>query len=186
MDRAVRPTLHWLAREGVEYRGVLYAGMMLTADGPKVIEYNVRFGDPECQVVLPLLAVDLADVVHAAASGATPDVRFSADACVTVVLASEGYPASPRTGDLIEGLDAADALEGVTVFHAGTKAGPEQQVLTAGGRVLNVTATGTDLAEARARAYAAVAKISWPGMQYRADIAREAANAPGASPELPR
>ena len=186
MERAVRPTLHWLARHDAEYRGVLYAGMMLTADGPKVIEYNVRFGDPECQVVLPLLAVDLADVVHAAASGATPDVRFSADACVTVVLASEGYPASPRTGDLIEGLDAADALEGVTVFHAGTKAGPEQQVLTAGGRVLNVTATGTDLAEARARAYAAVAKISWPGMQYRADIAREAANAPGASPELPR
>jgi phosphoribosylamine---glycine ligase len=186
MKLAVRPTLRWLADHGAEYRGVLYAGMMLTADGPKVIEYNVRFGDPECQVVLPLLAVDLADVVHAAASGATPDVRFSADACVTVVLASEGYPASPRTGDVIEGLDAADALEGVTVFHAGTKAGPEQQVLTAGGRVLNVTATGTDLAEARARAYAAVAKISWPGMQYRADIAREAANAPGASPELPR
>ncbi len=149
MDRAVRPTLHWLARDGVEYRGVLYAGMMLTADGPKVIEYNVRFGDPECQVVLPRLAVDLADVVHAAASGAAPEVRFSADACVTVVLASEGYPASARTGDVIEGLDAADAVEGITVFHAGTAAGEGGAILTAGGRVLNVTATGADLAEAR-------------------------------------
>jgi phosphoribosylamine--glycine ligase len=196
MDRAVRPTLHWLAREGVEYRGVLYAGMMLTADGPKVIEYNVRFGDPECQVVLPRLAVDLAEVVHDAASGATPEVRFSDDACVTVVLASEGYPASPRTGDGIEGLDAAGAVEGVTVFHAGTAAGAGDEILTAGGRVLNVTATGTDLAEARARAYEGVSKIRWPGMQFRADIARDAAaaaaaadvaaSAPGASPELPR
>ena len=190
MDRAVRPTLHWLAREGVEYRGVLYAGMMLTADGPKVIEYNVRFGDPECQVVLPRLAVDLAEVVYAAASGATPEVRFSDDACVTVVLASEGYPASPRTGDVIEGLDAASAVEGVTVFHAGTLAGADGEILTAGGRVLNVTATGTDLAEARARAYAAVGRIDFPGMQFRGDIAREAAgvaaSAPGASPELPR
>ena len=195
MDRAVRPTLHWLARQGVEYRGVLYAGMMLTADGPKVIEYNVRFGDPECQVVVPRLAVDLADVVYAAASGATPDVRFSDDACVTVVLASEGYPASPRTGDPIEGLAAAAAVPGVTVFHAGTRAGAGEEVLTAGGRVLNVTATGEDLAEARARAYAAVAEISWPGMYFRADIAAsaaklaaggEAASAPDASPGLPR
>ena len=94
----------------------------------------------------------------------------SADACVTVVLASEGYPASPRTGDVIEGLDAADAVEGVTVFHAGTKAGPEQQVLTAGGRVLNVCATGRTLMEAHDAAYAAVAKIDWPGGFYRRDI----------------
>jgi phosphoribosylamine--glycine ligase len=186
MDRAVRPTLHWLARQGVEYRGVLYAGMMLTAAGPKVIEYNVRFGDPECQAVVPRLAVDLADVVHAAASGATPVVRFSDDACVTVVLASEGYPASPRTGDPIEGLAEAEAVSGVTVFHAGTRAGEGDAILTAGGRVLNVTATGTDLAEARSRAYEAVARISWPGMQFRADIAREAASAPDASPGPPR
>jgi len=195
MDRAVRPTLHWLAREGVEYRGVLYAGMMLTADGPKVIEYNVRFGDPECQVVVPRLAVDLADVVYAAASGATPDVCFSDDACVTVVLASEGYPASPRTGDPIEGLAEAEAVPGVTVFHAGTRAGAGDEILTAGGRVLNVTATGEDLAEARARAYAAAARINWPGMYFRADIARAAAagsaetdavSAPDASPGPPR
>jgi phosphoribosylamine--glycine ligase len=175
MDRAVRPTLHWLAREGVEYRGVLYAGMMLTADGPKVIEYNVRFGDPECQVVLPRLAVDLAPVVHAAAAGAPPEIAFTDDACVTVVLAAEDYPASPRTGDVIEGIAEAETLPGVTVFHAGTTAGPEGSVLTAGGRVLDVTATGTTIDEARARAYAAVGKISWPGMYHRTDIAAAAA-----------
>ena len=193
MDRAVRPTLHWLARNGVEYRGVLYAGMMLTAAGPKVIEYNVRFGDPECQVVLPRLAVDLADVVHAAASGATPDVRFIDDACVTVVLAAEGYPASPRTGDVIHGIAAAEEVPGVTVFHAGTAraegAGSAPgEVLTAGGRVLDVTATGRDLTEARARAYDAVARIDWAGMQFRADIAGLAASlsAPDASPGPPR
>lgn len=195
MDRAVRPTLHWLARHGVEYRGVLYAGMMLTAAGPKVIEYNVRFGDPECQVVIPRLAVDLADVVHAAASGAVPDVRFTDDACVTVVLAAEHYPAAPRTGDVIEGIAAAEAIPGVTVFHAGTGVGEGGTVLTAGGRVLNVTATGRGLGEARARAYEAVARIDWPGMHFRADIARDAAasaaavttggatSAPDASPE---
>jgi hypothetical protein len=136
----------------VDYRGVLYAGMMLTAAGPKVIEYNVRFGDPECQVVLPRLAVDLADVVHAAARGAAPEVAFTDDACVTVVLAAEGYPASPRTGDVIEGIADAEALPGVTVFHAGTTTGPDGTVLTAGGRVLDVTATGPTLADAR-RAY---------------------------------
>ncbi len=191
MDRAVRPTLHWLAREGVGYRGVLYAGMMLTAAGPKVIEYNVRFGDPECQVVLPRLAVDLADVVHAAASGAPPEVAFSDDACVTVVLAAEGYPASPRTGDVIEGIGAAESLPGVTVFHAGTTAGPDGAVLTAGGRVLNVTAVAPSIADARARAYEAVGRISWPGMYHRADIAAAAAgqaavSAPGASPAPPQ
>jgi phosphoribosylamine--glycine ligase len=179
MDRAVRPTLHWLAREGVEYRGVLYAGMMLTAAGPKVIEYNVRFGDPECQVVLPRLAVDLADVVHTAARGAAPEVAFTDDACVTVVLAAEGYPASPRTGDVIEGIADAEALPGVAVFHAGTTTGPDGAVLTAGGRVLDVTATGATIAEARARAYAAVEKISWPGMYHRTDIAAAAAGGDG-------
>jgi phosphoribosylamine--glycine ligase len=191
MDRAVRPTLHWLAREGVEYRGVLYAGMMLTSEGPKVIEYNVRFGDPECQVVLPRLAVDLADVVHAAASGSPPEVAFADDACVTVVLAAEGYPASPRTGDVIEGIPEAESLPGVTVFHAGTTTGPDAAVLTAGGRVLNVTAVAPTIADARARAYEAVARISWSGMYHRRDIASEAAgqeavSAPGAASAPPR
>jgi phosphoribosylamine--glycine ligase len=183
MARAVRPTLHWLAGQGVDYRGVLYAGMMLTADGPKVIEYNVRFGDPECQVVLPRLSSDFAELVRAAAAGDDLDVAFSADACVTVVLASEGYPASARTGDVISGVEAAGAVESVTVFHAGTVRGPDDALLTAGGRVLDVTATGVDIPTARASAYDAVGKISWPGMQFRGDIAL---SGPVDGLELPR
>jgi phosphoribosylamine---glycine ligase len=171
MDRAVRPTLHWLARNGADYRGVLYAGMMLTADGPKLIEYNVRFGDPECQVVLPRITSDFAELLRAAAAGDPLDVAFSDDACVTVVLASEGYPASARVGDVITGIDAASSRDSVTVFHAGTASAADGRLKTAGGRVLDVTATGTDLAEARARVYEAVDKISWEGMQFRRDIA---------------
>jgi phosphoribosylamine--glycine ligase len=146
---------------------------MLTPDGPKILEYNVRFGDPECQVVVPRLASDLAAHLSEAAAGRleTP-LRWRDEAAVTVVLASEGYPATPRTGDVIDGLDAAAGVEGVTVFHAGTAAvdGRPGAVRTAGGRVLNVTALGADLTEARARAYEAVGRISWPGMQYRRDI----------------
>ena len=171
MTRAVRPTLHWLARQGVDYRGVLYAGMMLTPDGPKVIEYNVRFGDPECQVVLPRFAGDLAELLRAAASG-EPDlaVDFADDACVTVVLAAEGYPTDPRTGEVITGLDAASNTDGVVVFHAGTARRDDGALVTAGGRVLDVTATGpTD--QRRARVYDAVGRIGWPGMQFRRDIA---------------
>jgi phosphoribosylamine---glycine ligase len=191
MARAVRPTLHWLARHGVEYRGVLYAGMMLTADGPKVIEYNVRFGDPECQVVLPRLASDLTELLRSAAAGGALDVVFSADACVTVVLASEGYPAAPRTGDVISGVEAADDVSSVTVFHAGTARGPDDELLTAGGRVLDVTATGVDVPTARERAYEAVGRISWDGMQFRGDIAASAGDpeglsAPAGGPERPR
>jgi len=176
MSQAVEPTLAELARRGIEYRGVLYAGIMLTAEGPKVLEYNVRFGDPECQVVIPRLAGDLAAHCLEAATGrlATP-VRFGPDACVTVVLASEGYPASPRTGDVIEGVDDAGALDGVTVFHAGTARDSGGRLVTAGGRVLDVTAVGPTVADARARAYEAVGRISWPGMRYRTDIAERAA-----------
>ncbi|HEV8296136.1 MAG TPA: phosphoribosylamine--glycine ligase [Acidimicrobiales bacterium] len=183
MDRAVRPTLRWLAQEGIEYRGVLYAGMMLTADGPKVIEYNVRFGDPECQVVLPRLASDLASLVHSAASGADLDVVFSGDACVTVVLATEGYPGPPRTGDRITGIADAVSVNSVIVFHAGTARGPADELLTAGGRVLDVTAMGGDVTEARERAYSAVERISWRGMQFRRDIAAQV-NASGDEREL--
>jgi phosphoribosylamine--glycine ligase len=169
LDRAVIPTLRELQRRDVDYRGVLYAGLMLTPVGVKVLEYNVRFGDPECQVVVPRLDGDLAEHCLAVAEGRLLPVRFTGDACVTVALASEGYPASTRTGDVIAGIDAASA-PGVTVFHAGTKriAG---ELVTAGGRVLNVTAIAPTLADARARAYEAVGKISWPGMQYRHDIA---------------
>jgi phosphoribosylamine--glycine ligase len=180
MARAVRPTLRWLAAHDADYRGVLYAGMMLTADGPKVIEYNVRFGDPECQVVLPRVTSDVAELLRAAAAGEPLDVAFSDDACVTVVLASEGYPASSRRGDVINGLSSLSDASGVTVFHAGTARNPGGALVTAGGRVLDVTATGVDVASARAHAYEATAKISWAGMQYRTDIAAAAAvNAPG-------
>jgi len=182
MAGAVTPTLEALERLGAPYRGVLYAGLMLTPDGPKVLEYNVRFGDPECQAVVPRLSSDLATHLAEAASGRleTP-LRWRDEAAVTVVLACEGYPAAPRTGDVISGLDAAASVEGVTVFHAGTAAdGRPGEVRTAGGRVLDVTALGATLAEARARAYEAAGRISWPGMQYRGDIAAAAADAEAA------
>jgi phosphoribosylamine--glycine ligase len=180
MAKAVAPTLEALGRLGAPYRGVLYAGIMLTPSGPKILEYNVRFGDPECQVVIPRLASDLGAHLAEAAAGklATP-LRWRDEAAVTVVLASEAYPAAPRTGDVITGLDAAAEVEGVTVFHAGTVAGEKPgEIRTAGGRVLNVTALGATLAEARRRAYDAVARISWPGLQYRRDIAASAAAGP--------
>jgi phosphoribosylamine---glycine ligase len=145
---------------------------MLTADGPKVIEYNVRFGDPETQVVLPRYSGDLAELLHQAALGELrAEARFVTDAAVTVVCASEGYPASPRTGDPILGLEAARAVPGVQVFAAGVGAAPDGALVTAGGRVLDVTAVAPTLGEARARAYAAVAEVSWPGMHVRSDIA---------------
>lgn len=177
MERAVRPTLRWLADHDADYRGVLYAGMMLTADGPKVIEYNVRFGDPECQVVLPRVTSDVAELLLAAATGRPVDVAFSSDAAVTVVLASAGYPAAPRTGDPIRGLGVAAAVNGVTLFHAGTTRDDQGTLRTAGGRVLDVTATGADLEVARIRAYEAVGIITFDGMHFRKDIATEAATA---------
>lgn len=172
LERIVAPTLSALAAHGVEYRGVLYAGLMLTPDGPKLIEYNVRFGDPECQVVVPRLESDLAaHCWEAAASRLHTSVRFVAEAAVTVVLCAEGYPASPRTGDVIEGLDEAVALDGVTVFHAATRRHSRGGLVTAGGRVLDVTAVAPTIAAARERAYEAADRIYWPGMQLRRDIA---------------
>lgn len=172
MATAVAPTLHALADEGVEYRGVLYAGLMLTADGPKVLEYNVRFGDPECQVVLPRLATDLGALCLASARGeALPPVEFVDDACVTVVLATEGYPISPRKGDVIEGIEDAETIDGVSVFHAGTSRNTDGALVTAGGRVLAVTGVGPTIADARSVAYAGAKRITWPGVQYRGDIA---------------
>ncbi len=171
MDRAVQPTLATLARQGIEYRGVLYAGLMLTPEGPKVIEYNVRFGDPECEVVVPRFASDLAVHCAEAATGRLETrIEFVDDACVTVVLAAEHYPAEPRTGDVISGLDAANALDDVVVFHAGT-ARRGDDIVTAGGRVLAVTALGADVAAARTKAYEAADLISWPGLLRRSDIA---------------
>ena len=172
LDRFVQPTIDELRRRGIDYRGVLYAGLMFTPNGPRLIEFNVRFGDPETQVVLPRLSSDLSVLLAQAAAGRIEDTpTFVDDAQVTVVLASEGYPASPRTGDVITGLDAARALDGVSVFCAGVRAGAGGELLTAGGRVLNVCGRGATVAEARTRAYAGVAEISWPGMHFRTDIA---------------
>jgi phosphoribosylamine---glycine ligase len=137
-----------------------------------VLEYNVRFGDPETQVVVPRIDGDVTALLAEVASGrlrTTP--RFTADAAVCVVMAAEGYPEAPRTGDPIAGLDQAGAVEGVTVFHAGTAPAPGGGVVSAGGRVLGVTGLGSSLEQARARAYRGVAAISWPGVQVRSDIA---------------
>jgi phosphoribosylamine---glycine ligase len=177
MDRFVEPTLAELRKRDIDYRGVLYAGLMLTEEGPKLIEYNVRFGDPEAQVVLPRLSSDLVDLLGEAAGGRIySDPCFVDDAAVTVVMASEGYPAKTRTGDVIEGIEAAEA-RGATVFCAGVDVDESDRLVTAGGRVLDVTGFGSDLAAARDRAYAAVAEIHWPGQQHRSDIAQEAARA---------
>jgi phosphoribosylamine--glycine ligase len=183
LDTAVRPLVDELRRRGIDYRGVLYAGLMLTEDGPKVIEYNVRFGDPEAEVVLPLLESDAAALFLAAANGALDEVeppKFSGDAAVCVVLASPGYPESPRLGDPIEGLTRSgqptSPVEGVTVFHAGTRRhGADTNFYTAGGRVLDVTAVAPTLAEARRNAYTVARTIDWEGRQMRRDIAAAAA-----------
>jgi len=164
-----QPVVDELARRGTPFHGVLYAGLMLTADGPKVIEFNVRFGDPETQAVLPRLKSDLLDLLQRAVTpGGLEGAQLEWDdrAAVTVVLASRGYPASSSKGDVIEGLDAADA----EVTHAGT-ALENGNLVTAGGRVLNVTALGADREAARAAAYAAADKITFPGKTYRRDIA---------------
>lgn len=172
MDRFVEPTLAALRARGIDYRGVLFAGLMLTPDGLKILEYNVRLGDPECQVLLPRLEGDIAELFAQAAAGALRDSpRLSADWMVTVVCASEGYPVSPRVGDVIEGIDEAVAVEGVTVYCAGVGAGPDGLLVTAGGRVLNVCGRGPTLEIARERAYEGVGRISWPGMHHRRDIA---------------
>jgi phosphoribosylamine--glycine ligase len=190
MAAAVEPLLAALTRRGIDYRGVLYAGLMLGDDGPKVIEYNVRFGDPETQVVLPLLTSDAAELFLAVANGTLgrlPPPAFSHEAAVCVVMASPGYPEHPRIGETIEGLDDAGqstaTTEGVTVFHAGTnRRDPKGPFTTAGGRVLGVTALAPTLAQARVNAYAALAPIRWDGMLVRRDIA---ASVPDRVPGVP-
>jgi phosphoribosylamine--glycine ligase len=175
MDRAVEPTLAALRSRGVDYRGFLFCNAMLTPDGPKVLEYNVRFGDPEAQTILPLLTSDLVThAAEAAAGGLRSEPAFATDAAVTVVLASEGYPVRPRTGDVIGGLDEAAALDGVRVFSAGVDRDGDGRLVTAGGRVLNVVGRGPDLVAARDRAYAGVDRLSWPGLVLRRDIGASA------------
>jgi phosphoribosylamine--glycine ligase len=175
VDLVVRPTVAELIRRGIDFRGVLYAGLMLTEDGPKVLEFNCRFGDPETQALLPRLESDLLELLWTAATGGRlPEAAvWGSGAAVGVVLASRGYPASASKGEVIYGLERARGLEGVEVFHAATKE-VDGSVVTSGGRVLTVTGLGDTFAEARARAYAGVAEIRFEGEQHRSDIALRA------------
>ena len=171
-EQVLRPAIKGMAAEDRHFQGVLYAGLMLTESGPSVLEFNCRFGDPEAEVVLPLIDGDVGELLASIADGRVPDtVTISSRHAAIVVLAAEGYPAKYRHGDPIEGLAAAAALDDVVVFHAGTGADGDR-VVTTGGRVLGVSGTGDNREAALARAYEAVNKISFPGMHYRTDIGR--------------
>jgi phosphoribosylamine--glycine ligase len=175
--RVAQPTVDEMARRGTPFAGVLYCGLALTSKGVRVVEFNARFGDPETQVVLARLATPLAGVLAAVASGKLgelPSLRWRHEAAVTVVVAAEGYPGTPRNGDPIGGLDEASA-EGAWVLHAGTGRSDLGEVVSSGGRVLSVVATGPTLDDARARVYAAVERIELPGSHHRTDIAAAAA-----------
>ena len=172
IDSVHRPVVAEMARRGIPFSGVLYAGLMMTADGPRVLEFNTRFGDPETQALLPRLEEDLLGLLTAAADGTLEDrpVRVNDGAAVAVVLAAHGYPGTPRQGDVISGLAEA-AATGAEVYHAGTAPGPGGTIVTAGGRVLAVSARGDSVPDARARAYAAAELITFDGRQMRGDIA---------------
>jgi len=172
MDEIIYPTVRAMAAEGMPYRGVLYAGLMITDAGPKLIEYNCRFGDPECQVLMMRLKSDLLPALIATVDGelANFDLRWHDEPALTVVMAARGYPGDYVKGTEIRGLYAAAAVEGVQIFHAGTKADGDR-ILANGGRVLNVTAMGATIAEARERAYAAIDRLDWPEGFCRRDIA---------------
>ncbi len=170
----VEPTLAGARAEGFPFRGILFLGLMLTAEGPRLLEYNVRFGDPEAQTILVRLQTDLVDIFEAVARGRLSEIpiQWANDSSACVVLAARGYPARPETGARIEGLEGARAHEGVEIFHAGTSRSTGGEWLTAGGRVINVTATAATLDEALARCYSAVGEIHWDGMHYRRDIGK--------------
>ena len=171
MDEIVRPTARALAAAGTPFSGVLYAGLMLTGEGPKLIEYNVRFGDPECEAIMPRVEGDFAELLFAVATGKLTEAEpnLSSHSTVTVIVAARGYPGTPASGGLIRELEAAEQVEGVTVFHAGTAAG-ENGLVARGGRVLAVTAIADTFANARARAYRAVDQIDFADGFHRRDI----------------
>lgn len=178
LERIAQPTVDELRRRGTPFTGVLYCGLALTSRGPRVIEFNARFGDPETQSVLARLRTPLGQVLRAAAEGRldeVPALAWHDDAAVTVVVAAPGYPADPQTGGVVEGLDEAAGVEGVHVLHAGTARDARGRLVAAGGRVLSVVGTGPDLATARQRAYEAVGRIRLPGGHHRSDIALAAA-----------
>ena len=170
-EKIMEPTVKAMHEEGRPYRGVLYGGLMITKDGPRVLEFNARFGDPEAQVTLPLLETDLVDIMLSVSDNRLGQmkVEWSGDACVGVVMASGGYPGSYKSGFAVSGLDNLD--KDIVVFHAGTKAGAKGEILTSGGRVLTVMARGKSLAEARERVYANISRIQFEGCHYRKDIA---------------
>ena len=172
MDEIVRPTARAMATAGMPFTGVLYAGLMLTGEGPKLIEYNVRFGDPECEAIMPLIEGDFAELLHAVASGSLSEIAaptLSGKHSMTVVVAARGYPGTPAGGGSIREIEAAEQVEGVTVFHAGT-ASEEGQLVARGGRVLAVTAVADSFANARARAYRAIDQIDFADGFHRRDI----------------
>lgn len=174
MEQIILPTLRGMKAEGRPFTGVLFAGLMISADGPKLIEFNVRFGDPECQTLMRRLKSDLAPVLMAAAKGelaSLPALEWSDHPAVTVVYAAQGYPDEPLTGSVIRGLADAARIEGVEIFHAGTRRDEDGLLRAAGGRVLNITATAPNLADAVNRAYASIQLIDWPGGFCRRDIA---------------
>ncbi|MDH5410874.1 MAG: phosphoribosylamine--glycine ligase, partial [Alphaproteobacteria bacterium] len=173
MKTIIQPTIDGMAREGRPYKGVLFAGLMLTRDGVRLLEHNVRFGDPECQVLMMRLKSDLVGALVATVDGVLDrfNLRWYDDAALTVVMAAEGYPGSYEKGTEIKGVEAAgDADENVTIFHAGTKRDEDGRLLAVGGRVLNVTALGRTVGEAQSRAYQAVDRIDWPQGFCRRDI----------------
>jgi len=170
MSNVIKPVVKAMAKEGNPYKGVLYAGLMMTSDGPKVLEFNARFGDPETQVILPLLKSDLVDIMMAVINGTLHKtaIKWSKETCVGVVMASAGYPAKYKTGFPISGLGDID--KDILVFHAGTRQNEAGQILTDGGRVLTVAATGKTYAKAREKVYRNLPKISFEGCQYRKDV----------------
>ena len=172
MNEIVRPTAEAMAASGTPFSGVLYAGLMLTADGPKLIEYNVRFGDPECEAIMPLIEGDFAELLLAVARGCLAEIeppKLAAKHAMTVVVAAKGYPGTPSSGGSIRAVEAAEQVEGVTVFHAGTAVG-ETGLIAKGGRVLAITAVADSFANARARAYRAVDQIDFADGFHRRDI----------------
>ncbi|MBN9602274.1 MAG: phosphoribosylamine--glycine ligase [Afipia felis] len=175
MDEIIRPTLRAMKDKGMPYKGVLFAGLMITAEGPKLIEYNVRFGDPETQVLMMRMMSDLVPALMAAVDGELKhfDLRWYSQSALTVVMAAKGYPGDYAKGSIIEGLDEAGDIEGVEIFHAGTKS-DGAQILANGGRVLNVTAIGDSVGDAQRRAYQAVDRIRWPEGFCRRDIGWQA------------
>ena len=174
VQTVAQPTLDEMQRRGTPFAGLLYVGLALTSRGLRVVEFNARFGDPETQVVLPLLESPFGGLLRAAAAGRLADLeplRWSQDSAVTVVVAAAGYPEAPRTGDPVDGIDSAEEVPGVSVLHAGTRPGQDGRPVSSGGRVLSVTAVGMDLREARDRAYLAAGRIALAGSHHRTDIA---------------